>query len=386
MRKAQPRSRLPELIWARRDDVVERWKRRVREDLGERIDGLALEDSLPDFLVALCEALRRGVHHRAPRAPAAPAAASAQHGEQRASLPIDLTQLIWEYGVLRDVVLDLADEEALAISIAEMRIFTDAIVAGIAESSRSFVEARRAAEAKAQRAEEQLHEAQAFEQRLIAIVSHDLRNPLNAILLGARALLARGELTERDAAAVARMRSAGERATRLIRDLLDLTRARLGGGIPVEPRPTDLTAVARGVVDELKPSFPDREIRLEAPEPCPGLWDPDRLAQAIGNLVTNALKYGDPAAPVQIRTTCEREARIEVHNEGEPIPEAIRPGLFDPWERGARGVDPSGRSAGLGLYIVERIATAHGGRVELDSAAGRGTTFTVVLPLEAPAS
>jgi signal transduction histidine kinase len=385
MRKAPPRSRLLELIWARRDDVVERWKRRVREDLRERIDGLALEDSLPDFLIALCEALRRGVHHRAPRAPAAPAAASAQHGEQRASQPVDLTQLIWEYGVLRDVVLELADEEALPITMAEMRIFTDSIIGGIAEASRSFVEARRAAEAKAQRAEDQLRQAQAFEQRLIAIVSHDLRNPLNAILLGARALLARGELSERDATAMGRIRSAGERATRLIRDLLDLTRARLGGGIPVEPLPTDLAAVARGVVDELRPSFPDREIRLEAPQPCPGRWDPDRLAQTIGNLVTNALKYGDPAAPVRIRITCEQEARIEVHNEGEPIPEAIRPGLFDPWERGARGVDPSG-SVGLGLYIVERIAAAHGGRVELDSAAGRGTTFTVVLPLEAPAS
>jgi PAS domain S-box-containing protein len=487
-KRRSARAGLAVLISSRRDEITRRWTERVKRDLGLQISGLELEDSLPDFIVAVCDALRRGVRSRAPRPPPEPAAAAARHGEQRARMPIDLIQLIWEYGVLRDVVLDLAEEEALTVTLVEMRILTDSVEGGVAEAARSFAEARSAAEVKARtaeellelgdafleldregrilrmnhnqerlsqtprgqaigrslwevwpeagrpdspfwveyhraveertprefdayyaplrlwssvtaypvsgggmavfirditerkRTEERLRQAQAFEQQLVAIASHDLRNPINAILLGAGALLAREGLSDRDAAAVARIRSSGERAARMIQDLLDLTRARLGGGIPVQPRPADLAAVARAVVDELGPAYPDREIRVEAAAPCRGSWDPDRLAQAIGNLVTNALKYGDPSRPVSVRIVCGQDARVQVHNEGEPIPDAARAGLFDPWERGARGVDPSGGSVGLGLFIVERIVAAHGGRVELDSAPGRGTTFTLVLP------
>jgi sigma-B regulation protein RsbU (phosphoserine phosphatase) len=230
------------------------------------------------------------------------------------------------------------------------------------------------------RVEERLRQIQTFEQQLIGIVSHDLRNPLNVVLLGASAMLARDDLSDRDAAAVARIRSAAERAARLIRDLLDLTRARLGEAIPIRVREVDLEVVARQVIDEARSVFPDHEIRLEAAGPCRGRWDPDRAAQVIENLVTNALKYGRSGAPVTVLLTpSDHEIQLRVHNHGDPIPPEARSTIFEPGNRAASD-DPTGRSVGLGLFIVERIVAAHGGRVEVASSAGQGTTFTVHLP------
>ncbi len=230
------------------------------------------------------------------------------------------------------------------------------------------------------RVEERLRQIQSFEQQLLGIVSHDLRNPLNVVLLGAGALLARDDLSDRDAAAVARIRAAAERATRLIQDLLDLTRARLGESIPLRLREADLEPMARQVIDEMRSVHPDREIRLELAGPCRGRWDPDRLGQVIENLVTNALKYGRSGTPVTVRLTpSEHEIQLCVHNHGDPIPPEAQHAIFEPGGRAACA-DPTGRSVGLGLFIVERIAAAHGGRVEVRSSDSEGTTFTVHLP------
>ena len=221
-----------------------------------------------------------------------------------------------------------------------------------------------------------------FEQQLIGIVSHDLRNPLGVIHLGVAALLRRGEeLEERTLRSLHRIQSATERASRMVRDLLDFTQARLGGGIPLVPQPVDLHALCRQVVDEAQSLFPEREVLLEQHGDCTGRWDGDRLSQVLQNLLTNALKYSPADTPVSVVTRAEEDqAVVRIHNEGPPIPADRLARLFEPLQRGSTERGKADRSVGLGLYIVRHIVTAHGGGVRVQSTHEEGTTFTVRLP------
>ncbi|HET9450149.1 MAG TPA: ATP-binding protein, partial [Aggregicoccus sp.] len=220
-----------------------------------------------------------------------------------------------------------------------------------------------------------------FEQQLIGITSHDLRNPLQAILLTAQALLRSEGLDTRTTRAAVRVQSSAERALRLVRDLLDFTRARLGGGIPVQPRPLDLHALVRGVVEELEAAYPERELRHVCEGDGHGAWDGDRLAQVAENLLSNALKYSPEDSLVEVRT-CGREhgVLLQVHNAGAPIAPALLPRIFEPLQRATPEVDRQGRSVGLGLYIVKHLVEAHGGSIEVRSTHEAGSTFTVRLP------
>ncbi|QRN99656.1 PAS domain-containing protein [Archangium violaceum] len=220
-----------------------------------------------------------------------------------------------------------------------------------------------------------------FEEQLIGIVSHDLRNPLNAINLSVAALLRNEDLSERQAKGIARIAAAAERATRLIRDLLDFTRARLGGGIPIERRPFDLHHLTRQTVDEVRFAHPEREVEVVQSGQGRGEWDGDRLAQVVTNLLNNALTYSPPETLVRVETRGEDDTfLLRVHNEGKPIPPELLPRLFNPMMRGTKKGDTSSRNIGLGLYIVNNIVHAHGGMVEVCSTEAEGTTFTVRLP------
>jgi signal transduction histidine kinase len=237
-------------------------------------------------------------------------------------------------------------------------------------------------------AEQELRQRADFERQLIGIVSHDLRNPLQAIQLSTATLLRRPGVDDRQAAVIGRISSTAERMTRMIRDLLDFTRARIGGGLLLTRGPLDLHALARQVVDELRLAHPERELEVVAHGDAQGTWDADRLAQLLGNLLNNALAYSPPESRVQVTTRGQDgHVLLEVHNAGEPIsPEQLQR-LFRPFERGEHPPTSAGRSIGLGLFIVDAIVRAHGGSIEVRSQAGEGTTFTVRLPrdLSAPA-
>lgn len=228
--------------------------------------------------------------------------------------------------------------------------------------------------------EHALREREDLERYLIGIVSHDLRNPLSTILLATQTAL-RWPLDERMAKLIRRIHKSADRAARMIRDLLDFTQARLGGGIPVEKMPEDLWAICGAVVEEERATHADRDIRLLEEGGARGEWDTDRVTQALHNLVSNAVQYSPPDTPVTVRARVEDGwAIIEVHNQGEPIPSDLLPLVFEPLRRCARARDTSTCSLGLGLYIVSQIAHAHGGDVEVQSTAAAGTTFTLRLP------
>jgi signal transduction histidine kinase/CheY-like chemotaxis protein len=232
-----------------------------------------------------------------------------------------------------------------------------------------------------QRDQEELRRRTEFEQQLIGIVAHDLRNPLGAITMAAGLLQAGPGLTERQLKAASRIASSCERATRLIRDFLDFTQARLGTGIPLKRRPMDLHEVTRHVVDEVLQAHPERQVLLETSGEGQGEWDPDRIAQVLTNLVGNALAYSPPGTPVSVRTHSEPGSTLlSVHNQGTPISPELLPRLFEPLTRGAPTQGQQSRSIGLGLYIVREIVRGHGGSVDVASSQETGTTFIVRLP------
>ncbi|HYO58930.1 sensor histidine kinase [Archangium sp.] len=230
-------------------------------------------------------------------------------------------------------------------------------------------------------AEEELRRAAEFRERFLGIVSHDLRNPLNAILASASFLRDDENLSDRQMRTVHRIVRSAERMARMIEELLDFTRGRLGGGIPLTPRPTNLRHLCRHVLEELESSHPGRELRLEAPGNFQGEWDPDRLAQVLVNLGKNALDYSPEGTPVEFTLHDEGDTlRVVVHNKGAPIPAEQLPRIFEPFRRATLDEGHPACGLGLGLFIVQQIVHAHGGTIEVRSTEADGTTFTVRLP------
>ncbi len=234
-------------------------------------------------------------------------------------------------------------------------------------------------------ARERLAETLRLNELFVAVLGHDLRTPLSAISLGAAILLKRSALRPEDAKAVGRIASSADRIARMIGQVLDLTRSRLAGGIPVRPERLDLHELARKVVDELKLAHPDASFRLELEGDCWGEWDPDRLAQVLSNLGGNAVQHG-AEAPVVLTVSGSGgdTVSLAVHNSGPPIlPESVET-IFDAFRAGTRSPGSSA-GLGLGLYITREIVRAHGGSIAVRSTDGAGTTFTVRLPRRAGA-
>ena len=235
------------------------------------------------------------------------------------------------------------------------------------------------------RAQDELLERAAYEQQLIGIVSHDLRNPINAIGIAAALLAKHDQFDEFQAKAVARIVSSTDRARRLLKDFLDFAQARSTGRLPVAPAPANIRQIARLVFDELRVLYPARIATIDHQGEEEGMWDADRLAQVIGNLLSNAFQHSSAADAVHVRTTGgANDVVIEVQNQGVPIPPADIARFFQPFRRGTGSSSSADRGVGLGLFISKEIVAAHGGTISVRSTAGEGTVFTVRLPRRFP--
>lgn len=232
-----------------------------------------------------------------------------------------------------------------------------------------------------------------FAELFVGVLGHDLRTPLNTIKLGAELLAMREHegpanhdpvidalIRAKDdrSSPTQRILKSVERMRRMIDDLLDFTHARLGRGLPLAPRDTNLLEIAQACVEELQPQEPPIVVRSQGD--TRGRWDPDRLAQLLTNLLANALEHGSRGSPVHVHIDGQgsEHVELEVHNEG-AIEPSMLPVIFDPFASGRR---KRGRRAGLGLglYITQQIAVGHGGAITADSSPERGTRLRVALP------
>ena len=301
----------------------------------------------------------------------APLTAAEEHGAGRAESGFTVVQMVAEYRALRASVIRLWTREQGQLGpddIEDLTRFNEAIDQSLTESVARFNE-----------------DIETAKETFLAILGHDLRTPLGAIGTSATFMLETGELEEPNLTLAARIAGSARRTVDMVGDLLDFTRSRLGDGIPIERTETSLGRVVHEVVDEICAAHPARKIDVEARGEPTGQWDAARLGQAIGNLIGNAVQHGADGAAITVTVGGdEREAKVAVHNPGPAIPSQRLDGIFNPMRargspKAATAAGPTG-SLGLGLYIAERIVSAHGGRIDVESSEEHGTTFTVVLP------
>lgn len=215
----------------------------------------------------------------------------------------------------------------------------------------------------------------------VGVMAHDLRNPLAAIELRANLMLRRGRLDEDDEKSVRRIIKSNQRMTRMITQLIELTRARLGGGLSVHPVPADLLEICQNVVADFRPG----SVELAMEGDLTGTWDPDRLTEVFSNIAGNAVDYADPGSAVRVNARADgADVVVEISNRGPPIPPELLTSLFKPFHGGHTYRKSKSGHLGLGLYIAHEIVLAHGGKIDVRCAGGT-TAFVVRLPRHCPA-
>lgn len=294
--------------------------------------------------------------------------AANQHGGQRADVGFDLMELSSEFRALRASVLRLWEANGKTrkpeTDFQEMIRFNEVIDELWMISLQQFD-----------------HKVDESKNWFMGTLGHDLRNPLAAIS-GVQSILKLSKnLSEKEKSLIGHSESSVKRMKELIENLLELTRLRLGNGMPIHKSPLDLSKQAEKIVQELKLSNPEDEIIIESPGPVEGEWDAMRLDQLMTNLITNAVRYKEPETPVTVSISKKgNEAFLNVHNIGEPIPKSIKDMISTGLVTKTDGDPTKKDSYGLGLYIVKAIVDGHKGQLKVTSTEKSGTTFKVTLP------
>jgi len=368
--------RLAEFIVNRMDDIVMEWEAFAGTLLPAAggMTPLALRDHAQSILEAVAkdlstpqtaEAQSQKSKGQAPIVPGAPETAAQTHAVLRAVSGFDINQLVAEYRALRASVLRLwIDAKPLqAEDIEDVMRFNEAIDQAVAESVSHF---------------------HAYVERgrnlLLGMLGHDMRSPLNTIVMTASHLAALNA-GEQVSTAADRLIRSGRSMRALLDDLVDFNRTKLGLGLVMARSDIDLASVVADEVEQLRGAHPNQQIELAATGDTRGWWDGPRLQQLLRNLVSNAMSYGAPDTPVRVMLLGdEYEVRIEVTNRGASIDPSALTQIFDPLKRGSTPTDSHDPQSGLGLglFIVREIATAHGGAIEVRS--GAETTFALRLP------
>ncbi|HEX5580013.1 MAG TPA: sensor histidine kinase, partial [Gemmatimonadaceae bacterium] len=345
--------RLADFILANREPILAEWEAFARScaPASATMDVTALRDHARDMLEVIAQDLAmpqtgraqaEKAQGRARRADADATTAAEEHGAGRARSGFTMEQMVAEYRALRASVIRLwtaAKGELALPDLDDLTRFNEAIDQSLAESVTRFT-----------------HDVEEAKETFLAILGHDLRTPLGAVYSSARFMLETGELEEPHRTLTTRIVGSAERSLSMVGELLDFTRSRLGGGIPVSRAEANLGRIVHDVVDEIAAAHPRRAIRVDTRGSQRGRWDAARLSQALSNVIGNAVQHGadDATVTVAVRGDDARVA-IVVHNRGAVIPAEQREGMFDPMKarlssrRAAIG-GPLG-SLGLGLYI-----------------------------------
>lgn len=297
-----------------------------------------------------------------------PDTAAQEHGAGRAGSGFTVEQMVSEYRALRASVIRLWVNEAgelAATDVQDLIRFNEAIDQALAESTLRFTQ-----------------DLDFSREIFLGMLGHDLRNPLGAIIGSAHILVNARELPERFLKNASLILNSGRRMNALVGDLLDFTRSRLGGGIPIVPADMDIAKVCRQTVEEIAALHPQRVLNFEASGQLQGQWDQARVSQALSNVINNAVEHGSDETPINVIIRGDADGvELAVQNWGPVISTTQLQKIFAPMHRieDGRPVAPSS-NLGLGLYITERIVAAHGGNIGVESSDENGTTFTIHLP------
>jgi signal transduction histidine kinase len=290
------------------------------------------------------------------------------HAVQRLERGFKLDQLVAEYRALRASVLRLWEKEGGG-DLHGITRFNESIDEALVEATNQYSQS-----------------VDRYREQFLAMLGHDLRNPLSAIIMGASLMTKSETLDDRQSRVANHIRNSADRMTRLVDDLLDLTRTNLGSGIPIVRSPIDLLPVCQQVVAEVEGGSPGHPVQFRASGDLHGEWDSDRLAQVLSNLLGNAVQHGEPDSPVRLLARADGDdVVLEVHNQGKPIPPEAMATIFEPMVRYPSAESHQSSSLGLGLYIAHEVVIAHGGELKVTSTARDGTVFEARLPRVAKA-
>lgn len=304
--------------------------------------------------------------------------ASSIHGMRRVGSGFNINEVVSEYRALRASVLRLWSESLHQPDLGDIddiTRFDESLDQSLAIAVSSYCK-----------------HVDASRNMFLAILSHDLRNPLHAIRMCAEVVSLKNEDTA-TAKAMSMIKRNSDSMMQLIRDLIDYSSCALGGAMPLNRGPVDLVALCRDVIDSCRTAHPGRALSLHTDGDITGVWDATRMRQVVSNLLGNAIQHGSPEGPIELWVTSEGSTEEEstvilsVHNEGAQIPPDVLPTIFDPLMRfktRESAMERPAGSIGLGLFIVREIVHAKGGTVEVASTAEEGTTFTVRIPRYLP--
>jgi signal transduction histidine kinase len=375
--------RLADFIVANMEAILVEWEAFARGIApGAKMDTLALRDHADAILLATVHDMQssQSAPQRAAKARGRPMddgaalnGASEMHAVGRLGSGFDLMEVVSEYRALRSSVLELWRDSAPEVherDVEDLTRFNESIDQSLTKAVSSYT--KRVDQSR---------------DLFLAILSHDLRNPLNSIAMSAALLPQLANSSSESRQTASQISSSVSLMARMIGDLLDYTRTRLGAGMPVLPAPMNLGTLCQAVFDEYRSSFPDRIIRFESAGDLTGSWDSDRLRQMISNLLGNAVQHGATDAPIVMKLRGEAsDVVFVVHNGGPPISPGELSKIFEPLVRGSSTGKPTANrpgSIGLGLYIAREIALSHGGTIDVTSTRETGTSFTVRLPRHA---
>jgi signal transduction histidine kinase len=300
--------------------------------------------------------------------------AAETHAEARLQSGYSVEQLVSEYRALRSSVLhqwtsQMASRQAT--DMEDVTRFNEAIDQALAESVARYA-----------------HLVKQSENMFLAILGHDLRNPLGTVITGATFVMRATDIPSKYVLAATRIFNSGQRMSKLIGDLIDFTRTHLGSGIPIKPKRMNLAEVCMNVVEELRTSHPERIIDFSSFAREDVFADDDRLAQVLSNLIGNALQYGARHEPIGVSiSSTEQEVSVAVNNKGPVIPAAKLGSVFDPLVRLAATEnldDVRETSLGIGMFIAREIVSAHNGSIAVESNEREGTTFRITVPRRLP--
>jgi signal transduction histidine kinase len=368
---------LAEFIRAEMETILAEWERFAKSiPSATGMDSRSLRDDAKNILLAIAldmESAQTGLEQfeksMGRKAPISDQDSEATiHGSDRFLEGFSLKEMVSEYRALRASVIRLwlmQPEAANIDRIYELTRFNEGIDQALTESIGRF--------------SDQLDNSREL---FMGVLSHDLRTPLQIILQSTH-MIAKASLPQPLQQSTQHIERSARNIKRLVDDLLDVTRTRLGAAMPLDPQMVDAAVLSRRLVEDLLALHPKRDIQLETRGDLNGMWDSGRLNQLLTNLARNAVQYGDVSAPVTIRAIGEADHVVfEVHNFGEPISPAILPRIFDPLVRA--NVDSAARTQtanmGLGLYIASTIAKAHAGTLTAESSREKGTLFRARLP------